>query len=139
MKNRILVLLVAFIFMVILFHPGCKSGDECDFSILGTWNITITVPDFGGYTWTEILTFTGSAESGVVSGWAYEAGHNGTYTVTNCSVVEFIFDYISSSYGYTHVVFNGTLVSASSMSGSGTWYDDDWGMTSNLTWNGVKF
>jgi hypothetical protein len=79
----------------------------------------------------------GSETNGAVTGWTWEPGYTGTFTVTNGTDVEIIFDYISAYYGQTLVVFRGTITSHTVMGGTGTWYDEDLG-SYNHTWTGTK-
>ncbi|MCK4835979.1 MAG: hypothetical protein KAT17_05045, partial [Candidatus Aminicenantes bacterium] len=95
----------------------------------------ITIPVWS-YTWTETLIFSGSTASGAVLGWQYEPGHTGTYTVTNCNTISFLFEY-NGHYGYTYVPFNGTGT-GNTMNGTMTYYDDDYGTTYNGTFTGTK-
>jgi hypothetical protein len=135
MRSKLLVLVVALAFVGLLFHSSCKTEEECTFNILGTWNISITIPSWS-FSWSESLTFSGSATSGTVTGWQYEAGHTGTYTVSNCNTVMFVFEYYGW-WGYTYVPFNGTGTN-NTMNGTMSYYDDDYGSTYNGTWSGVK-
>lgn len=135
MKAKLLVSLAVLIAMVMLFQPACKSEEGCEFSILGTWSISITIPDWFG-TISETWVFSGSETGGTITGYAYYPGQTGSYTVTACSVVQLMFNYHDSYWGNTNITFNGTLTSANMMNGTGTW-TDDWG-TLSLSWTGTK-
>lgn len=137
MKSKMMVLWVSLMMCGLIFMPACKSG--CDYSILGTWNIVINIPGWDvtpPYSWTETLIFSGTDESGTISGWAYAPGQMGTFTVTDCSMVQILYNYVDTYWGNTNIVLNGTLTSDTTMNGTGTW-NDDWGLE-NLTWNGNK-
>jgi hypothetical protein len=137
MKVKLLISSVVLIAMVMLFHPACKSEEGCEFSILGTWSVNIDVPAWDAIpAWIETLTFSGTETGGTISGWQYYPGQQGTFTVTNCTVVQMLYNYVDSYWGPTNITFNGNLTSANSMSGNGTW-DDDYGL-SNFNWNGTK-
>lgn len=139
MRVKLLISIVVLIAMGLLFHPACKSEEGCEFSVLGTWSVNINIPGWDvapPYSWTETLTFSGTDLSGSIAGWNYMPGQTGTYTVTNCTAVQMLYNYIDSYWGPTNIIFNGTLTSANTMNGSGT-FDDDWGLE-NLTWNATK-
>ena len=136
MKTKPAVILATITIMGILFHPGCKTTEEFKFGILGTWTVILEI--FDGPQLIEVLTFSGSDTSGTVTGWNFEPDQTGTYTVTDGSQVQFIFDYMSAWYGHTRVVFIGTIISETNMNGTGTWYDDDLGRTYNHTWSATK-
>ncbi len=138
MKKSVLLFFMIILMIGFLFHPACKTEETCEFSILGTWSVSITFI-LQDYTFVENLTFTGIETSGTVIGWQYEPGQTGTFTVTNCNSVQFVFNYVSLEYGNTNIVFNGTLHSNNNMSGTGTWYDDDFGEIYDLSWTAVKF
>ena len=134
MKNKLFVFLVVVTLLGLLFHPSCKSEEACDFSILGTWIVNITVTGWGP--WSETLIFSGSTASGAVTGWMYEPGHSGSYTVNNCNTVSFVFEYYGW-FGYTYAPFNGTGT-GNTMSGTMSYYDDDYGYTHNGTFTATK-
>lgn len=137
MRTKLIFLLVMFVMLGLTFNPACKSG--CDYSILGTWNIIIDIPGWDvapPYSWTETLVFSGTEESGTISGWNYSPGQIGTFTVTDCTMVQILYNYVDSYWGNTSIVFTGTLTSDTIMNGTGTW-NDDYGMV-NVTWNGNK-
>ena len=139
MKAKLLISFVVLVVMGLLFHPACKSEEGCEFSILGTWSININIPGWDvapPYSWAETLTFSGTETTGTITGWDYAPGQTGTYTVTNCTAVTFLFNYVDSYWGPTNANFTGTLTSANTMNGNGSW-DDDYGMF-NLTWMGTK-
>ena len=139
MKAKILLLTISIVIMGLLFHPACKTEEGCEFSILGTWSVNINIPGWDAappYAWVETLTFSGTEESGTIIGWNYMPGQTGTYSVTNCTSVQMLYNYVDSVWGQTSVVFNGTLTSDTSMNGNGT-FDDDYGLY-NLTWNANK-
>jgi hypothetical protein len=137
MKSKLIILLLFFAVSGLIFSPACKSG--CDYSILGTWSIVITIPGWyaaPSMSWTETLTFSGTDESGTITGWAYAPGQVGTFTVTDCNLVQILYNYIDYDWGNTNIIFNGTLTTDTTMNGTGTW-DDDWGLE-NLNWSGNK-
>lgn len=137
MKVKLLLTFIVLIAMGLLFHPACKSEEGCEFSILGTWSVNISIPVWDAIPpWDETLTFSGTDENGSIMGWSYFPGQTGTYTVTNCVAVQMLYNYIDSYWGPTNIIFNGTLTGAGSMNGSGTW-DDDYGL-SNMIWNATK-
>jgi hypothetical protein len=134
--KRIPVYFWGFVFLAMLLVSGCKTSEEEEVGILGTWVVIIQITE--GPVIEETLTFGGTETSGTITGWYYEFGPLGTYTVTNSFDVEFIFDYVSPLWGKTLVIFNGTLTSYSAMNGTGTWYDDDLGSTYDFTWSATK-
>lgn len=139
MKIKLPFLIISIVIMGLLFHPACKSEEGCEFSILGTWSVTINIPGWDvapPWAWVETLTFSGTDESGTIIGWNYEPGKTGTYSVANCTTVQMLYNYVDNDWGPTSVVINGTLTGASTMNGNGT-FDDDYGLY-NLTWNANK-
>lgn len=135
MRSKFVVAWVMLALLGLLFHPACKTGDDCDFNIVGTWEITLTISG-GPSPWIEILTFSGTTTSGTVSGWQYEPGQTGTYTVTDCNTVRFVFEY-NGIYGYTYVPFDGTGT-GNTMNGTCSYYDDDLGSTYPGSFTGTK-
>ncbi len=138
MKPKLFTILLIVVLMSTLFHPGCKTVEECSFNITGIWQVSITITDWSA-TWTETLTFIGSTLSGVSTGFKYQHVNvqNGTYTVTNCTTVQFIFNYLDLG---TQLIwmFNGSSTSENTMSGTGTYYNDWSGSTLSLTWTATR-
>ena len=138
MKPELFTILLIMVLMGTLFHPGCKTVEECSFDITGIWQVFITITDWSS-TWTETLTFIGSTTSGMSTGFKYQGVNvqNGTYTVINCTTVQFIFDYLDLGTQFIWT-FNGSAISDDSMSGTGTYYNDWDGTTLSLTWTAIK-
>jgi hypothetical protein len=121
------------ILFIVLFQSSCSTGENCDFDITGTWQITITVA--GTVVWT--FTFTGSATEGSVTGFSYPDPVVGTYSVSNCTSLTFIFDYFISGYQVLWT-FNGVLTSETTMNGSLTIYVAAGPDTHFGTWTAIK-
>ncbi len=59
------------------------------------------------------------------------------YSVTNCTTVQFIFDYLDLGTQFIWT-FNGNATSDTNMSGTGSYYNDWSGTTLSLTWTATK-
>ena len=113
MTRKLRLLMFVLILETFLFQSNCSTVEDCEFNIIGTWEITIIVTGSA----TLYFTFTGTATEGTVSGLSYPDPVIGSYTVSNCTEVNYVFDYYYSGH---HLVwtFTGNLSSDTSMSGT---------------------
>jgi hypothetical protein len=122
MKKVLLIVLVGFVFMGLVFMPGCKSA--ASWNPLGTWNVNLIITSWG-HNWYDVFTFTGNDSGGAVSGLTpadMAAAQTGTWTKTGDYSISMNFDWMWGSLQEV-VTLSGSSSEASpnSMSGSGTW------------------
>ena len=111
-KIRILLLvLMAAALLLTLTSTGCKKKGVDD--ITGTWFFTITIDDF---VLDETYEFVGTDASGEVY---WEGQALGTYSAFG-DHISFTLEYIDPDDEYTVEVYNGTIFSEDTMSGSVT-------------------
>lgn len=91
MKPKLFFLIFIVVLVGLLYQSACKRA--WDFNILGTWEFTINTSLAWNLSFTEVLTFRGSIDSGMVYGWAYDPGEIGNYNVVSGSSVGIIFHY----------------------------------------------
>ncbi len=121
MKKKLMILLIAALFVALIFSTGCKKK----FDITGTWTITLSYVTPWPTTLQGTLTAVGDKSSGTatidISGWDPGVG---TYTVSDTSVT------ITVNWtGGNSTTCSGTAPSDNSMNGNitetygatGTW------------------
>jgi len=77
MKKKLMILLIATLFITMMFSTGCKKK----FDITGTWTINYNWTNWVSATGT--ITFTGNKTSGTFTN---NASNTGTYTVDGNNV-----------------------------------------------------
>ena len=127
MKSMVLIGM----FLLILLTPSCNTFS---WDPTGIWNFMVTCSH--GVNWIETLPFSGSEDSGTVTGLQLDSaypGLTGTYNKTG--------DYTASlSFVYSYVTSTLTLTvsedAPNSGTGSGVWQEGSW--TDPLTFTATK-
>jgi len=122
MKLKLMALLYFIVFLGLVYHPGCSTADDCTFDITGTWNVTVIWDWDEAEEWPLNLTFTfsGSSTGGTVGGVEYVEGNAGTYTVSDCTTVQVIWDYYNDEPCHVVWIWDGTSISDTSINGTTT-------------------
>jgi len=111
MKKKLMILLIATLFITMMFSTGCKKK----FDITGTWTINFTWAS--GLSGTGTMTFTGDKTSGTFTN---NYGGKGTYTVDGNNA-KWVYTsgttYTGTSSDDDHM--SGTMVSY--LGSNGTW------------------
>ena len=130
--------MIAVSFLALIFTNGCSTTEEAaPFDITGAWQFSMTVTGIP-IALAQNLTFTGSINSGIVTGWnLFGDTGDGTYTVTG-STISFSISYWDSGFWFQEWTFNGSTSAANYMSGTGTWYDEFGPTTLTHTWTANK-
>lgn len=123
---------LVFLSVCLVFSPGCKTSEESatTWDPSGVWNFSFTLTiTLGSSTdiqsWTEPLNFTGTDQSGTVSGFTWETripSQNGTYTRTGNYGINILFDFTVGTIHRT-ITLNGetTKDNLNYIGGTGTW------------------
>jgi len=83
MKKKLMILLVAALFLTMMFSTGCKKK----FDITGTWTVTLNYTSPWAQTYTGTITCAGDKETGAVTYDIADWGlHIGAYTVNDKNV-----------------------------------------------------
>lgn len=136
MKTKWFVTVFIIVVIGLLFQPGCKKSWE--FSILGTWNFTINTSLAWNPQFAQILTFSGSISSGTVSGWTYDPGEIGSYTVTGANV-SIVYNYLCVCGSDMNWTFNATASETNEnfLGGTGSGHHLPGG-TWTMTWTAIR-